>query len=41
MHNPKDVKENDDNKYIERLVFDELFSQQLTIRLIKNKISHK
>ena len=42
MHNPKELDDSeDDTKYIERLVFDELFSQQLTIRLIKNKISHK
>ena len=42
MHNPNELDDSEDNmKYIERLVFDELFSQQLTIRLIKNKISHK
>ncbi len=39
MHNPKELKEDKEDVYLNRLVFDELLSQQLTVRLIKNKIS--
>ncbi len=39
MHNPNELKEDKEDIYLNRLVFDELLSQQLTVRLIKNKIS--
>ncbi len=39
MHNPNELKKEDEDIYLNRLVFDELLSQQLTVRLIKNKIS--
>ena len=39
IHNPNELKEDKEDIYLNRLVFDELLSQQLTVRLIKNKIS--
>ena len=39
MHNPNEIKKENEDIYLNRLVFDELLSQQLTVRLIKNKIS--
>ena len=40
IHNPINTSDSVNSLFLERLVFDELLSQQLTIRLIKNKISH-
>ncbi len=39
LHNPDKIYENHSSPHLERLVFDELLSHQLTIRLIKNKIN--
>ena len=40
IHNPINTSDSVNSLFLERLVFDELLAQQLTIRLIKNKISH-
>ena len=40
IHNPVNTSDSVNSLFLERLVFDELLAQQLTIRLIKNKISH-
>ena len=39
LHNPDKIYKNHSSPHLERLVFDELLSHQLTIRLIKNKIN--
>ena len=39
LHNPDKIYDNHSSPHLERLVFDELLSHQLTIRLIKNKIN--
>ena len=39
LHNPETIYKNNSPPYLERLVFDELLSHQLTIRLIKHKIN--
>ena len=40
MHKPKEIYTKIlDNKYLNRLAFDELFSHQLKLRLVRNKLT--